>query len=109
MFIEVVIIILLIPITVFIGGLYESLFVDLLSPYWQIATYSEGLGFLISVTITMTVAVISFHKNRPKGTVRSELAVLLLFWTLTMVVVMNPFVIAGLDAVMDAVWYLAGQ
>ena len=100
MFVTFAIIILLIPITYLAGGAYKSWLWGLLPPHWKVATYSEGLLFPLAL-ITVLVAVFLFHKHRSRlARIRSDLAVLLLFWILAMFALMNPFVIAGLDSIL---------
>lgn len=100
------IVILLIPITFFVGGLYQEWFSDMLSPDLQYATYARGLLNLAITLVTVLVSVSLFRrfKNRLLPALKSELVILSILWALSLVILMNPFVIAGIDSLM---WLLS--
>lgn len=74
----------------------------MLSPDLQYATDTEGfLNFAIPLfTVLVSVSLFRRFKNRLLPALTSELVILLMLWALSVVVLMNPFVIAGIDSLL---------
>ena len=96
---ESAIIILLIPLTWFVGGIYKWWVWGLLPSSFRIATYAEGLITALPslITILVTLALFRKFKSRLLPSLRSELLILLIFWTISIIILMNPFTVAGFD------------